>query len=196
MSKPPSPTHPLIHLETCLPCGQKTETHGALSATATITTTILSHHATPQLPTLPNEPHGTAATTPTAVFTFHHPVLTHPQTPCQSTSLKWSATRRGSPPQNPSYIPHPQFTTTRHMPLFDLFWTSTFLKRQFQPTDTPQDPLHGLFTLHLPLSATVAPFDGLDRSKAPSGVLPDLMKGSHAYLGDIFDGGCDQDGRI
>ena len=168
-------------------------THGALSATATIDTTIPSHHASSQLPTPPHEPPGTAPATPAVIFTHrihHHLVSTLPHTPCQSTLSKWSTTRRGSPPQNPSFIPRPLSTTMRHMPPFDPFWQATFLKRQLHPVDTHQDPLHQLFTLHLPLSATVVPFDGLDRNSAPSGVLPDLVKNSHAYLGDIFNGGC------
>ena len=177
---------------TCRYSARTTETCGALSATATIATIINSHHVTPQPSAPPHEPPGMKTITVTVVFTLcHHHLVSH--TPHQLTSSKWSTIRRGSPPRSPSYIPHPQSTTTCHVPPFDPFWQ---LKRQFHPVDTHQDPLHRPFTLPLLSSATVVPFDRLDRNSAPSGVLLDWVKSSHAYLRDIFDGGCDWDSRI
>ena len=104
---PPSATHPLIHLETCPPCGQAFKTHG--EALITAATTINSHHVAPQLPAPPHETPGTVPTITTTIFAlcvhcylisiWHHSLH-------QPTSLRQSITHRGSPPQNPTSIPH------------------------------------------------------------------------------------------
>ena len=139
----PQPRQSPTVLMTCQPSARAPRTHGALSAAATIATTVLSHHATPQPPTPPHEPLGTKTVTATAavVFTHHHPILTHSQTPCQSTSSKQSTICRGLPPRSLSSKPRPPSTTTCHVPPFDPFRQSTFLKWQFHPVDTHQDPL-------------------------------------------------------
>ena len=210
MSKPPSPTHPLIHLETCPPCGQTTETRGAVSAAATIATIIDSHHMTPQPSAPPHEPPGMKTVTATVIFTLHttatipihisspgktrHQVNLH-----QSRSLRQSAIQRGLPPRSLASEPHPPFTTTHHLPPFDLWGCSTTLKMQNSSADRSQDPHCQSFTPHSPSSAAVVPFDQFNRNEAPSGVFPHLANNSHAYLralGDIFNGGCNQGSHI
>ena len=125
----PQPRQLNTVLVTSQPSAWAHKTHGALSAATTIATTVDSCHAVPRLPTPPHEPHGMAAATPTAVFTLCFPVSTHSQIQRRSTSSKRSATHRGSPPQNPSFVPRPPSTTTCHVPPFNPFQQATFLKR-------------------------------------------------------------------
>ena len=125
----PHPRQSNMVLVTSRPSAQAHETRGALSAAATITTAVPSHHAIPRLPTPPHEPPGTKTVTATAIFTHrtHHHLVS--QIPHRFTPLRQSTTRRGLPPRNPSFVPRPLSTTTRHVPPFDPFRQSTFLKR-------------------------------------------------------------------
>ena len=167
-----APTHafdPNTIVFDTLQTGRYTKSLSHLASTAT--TIISTLHTTATVPIHISSPGET-----------QHQVNLH-----QSRSLRRSAIQRGSPPRNLSFVPRAPFNSFRQ---------STFLKQQFHPVDTHQDPLRRPFTPCSPLSATVAPFNGLDKNSAPSGVLPDLVKSSHAYLRDVFDGVCDRDGCI
>ena len=76
----------------------------------------------------------------------------------------------------------PVIHTMCHMPPFNSFQPSTFLKWQLPPVDTNQDPLCWLFTLCPPFSATVTPWYQFNRNDTPSGVLVHLGNNSHTHL--------------
>ena len=183
----PRPHQPQLHqshtaLATCPPSPQVQKILGPHSATATIATTIPSHHhMASRSPITPRDTLGPIPATATITFdlcSHRHPVSICHHSPHQFRSSRRFATRRGSPPQNPSSAPHPQFATKRHM------------RAPSPPADAPQHPLrHGPSTPCSPYSATVVL---RYRFEDP----PHLDNGSHACLGDVFDRGCDRDGRI
>ena len=183
----PPPTNLVTHHMTSLPSPWVHKTHGQLSATTTIATTIPIHHATFLVSAQPPEIPGAASAATTTVFTqnntihhlihAHHTLVSiHTHCPCQSRPSKWSTTHRGLCPPNPLSAPLPPFATTCHMRAQDL------------PADVPQHLLrHGPSTPCSLSSAAVVPCYGFIRNEDPL----HLVNNSHACLGDIFDGRCD-----